>query len=110
MRRGVIPEQMEDKWFIYWKDGELYFHRSWTGRCIYVVKFESEQAGCRMIEALANRDHEQYQETSEERDKAMISFLIDVVLLHRLSRKFRLASDAAGVPQLKAAARGRLRL
>jgi hypothetical protein len=83
VRRGVIPEQMEDKWFIYWNDGELYFHRSWTGRCIYVVKFEADQTGCRMIEALANRDPGQYQETSDDRDRAMISFLIDVVLLHR---------------------------
>ena len=22
---------MEDKWFIYWKDDALFFHRSWTG-------------------------------------------------------------------------------
>ncbi len=30
MRRGVIPREMEDKWFVYWKDDTLYFHRSWT--------------------------------------------------------------------------------
>lgn len=72
-RRGVIPEQMEDKWFIYWSADELYFHRSWTGHCVYVVKFEAEQTGFRMIEALANRDHQQYQGTSDAQDKAMIS-------------------------------------
>lgn len=26
---------MEDKWFVHLTDGTLYFHRSWTGRCIY---------------------------------------------------------------------------
>jgi hypothetical protein len=74
---------MEDKWFICWIEGELFFHRSWTGHCIYVVKFETDQTGCRMVKALVNRDHEQYRETSNDRDAAMISFLIDVVLLHR---------------------------
>ncbi|WP_223257705.1 hypothetical protein [Pectobacterium peruviense] len=31
MRQGIIPKQMEDKWFIYFEDGWLRFHRSWTG-------------------------------------------------------------------------------
>ena len=35
IRRGVVPEAMEDKWFIYWKEGMLFFQRSWTGFCIY---------------------------------------------------------------------------
>lgn len=68
---------------MYWNEGELFFHRSWTGYCMYVVEFETDQAGCRMVKALVNRDHEQYRETSNDRDAAMISFLIDVVLLHR---------------------------
>lgn len=82
IRRGVIPKQMEDKWFVYWSDGELFFHRSWTGYCIYVTKFKTDTDGCTMVEALANRDLEQYQETNDEEDKAMISFLIDVLVLH----------------------------
>lgn len=83
MRRGVIPEAMEDKWFIYWSRNRLYFHRSWTGYCIYVVRFKCDDAGGKIVEALANRDAGQYLEADDERDKAMISFLIDVVLLHR---------------------------
>ena len=34
IRAGHIPEMMEDKWFIYWQDDRLFFHRSWTGYCI----------------------------------------------------------------------------
>jgi len=83
IRSGVIPEAMEDKWFVYWNNDELFFHRSWTGYCVYVAKFEAGQNGCRMIEALANRDPEQYGETSDEQDKAMLAFLVDVVLLQR---------------------------
>lgn len=82
-RRGVIPEAMEDKWFIHWSRNRLYFHRSWTGLCIYVVRFTADKAGWTAVDALANRNPDQYLETDDERDKAMISFLIDVVLLHR---------------------------
>ncbi len=83
IRRGVIPAQMEDKWFIYWDDGELFFHRSWTGCCVYVVKFQTDNDGYKAVEARVNRDPLQYGETNDGKDKAMILFLIDVVLLHR---------------------------
>lgn len=83
IRRGVIPEAMEDKWFIYENEAKLYFHRSWTGYCVYVVSLEADTDGVKIVKALVNRDPEQYEETNDEADKATISFLIDVVLLHR---------------------------
>jgi hypothetical protein len=83
IRRGLVPKQMEDKWFIYWKDETLFFHRSWTGFCIYVVRFTTECDSCRMIEADVNRDPEQYKEASNERDAEMISYIMDVLLLHQ---------------------------
>lgn len=36
--RGFLPESMEDRWFIYYED-YLYVHRSWSGKCIYKLKF-----------------------------------------------------------------------
>ena len=83
IRRGLVPEQMEDKWFIYWKDGTLFFHRSWTGICVYVIHFATAGDSYRMLEADVNRDPEQYRETSDERDAEMISYLVDVLLLRR---------------------------
>ena len=83
IHRGVIPEQMEDKWFIFWKDDSLFFHRSWTGYCIYVVRFTTKADNFMMIEADVNRDPEQYNETNDENDIEMISCLVDVVLLHK---------------------------
>ncbi|MGB6299866.1 MAG: hypothetical protein WBF90_27350 [Rivularia sp. (in: cyanobacteria)] len=35
---GLIPKRMEDKWFIYLEDNWLYFHRSWSGFCIFKVR------------------------------------------------------------------------
>lgn len=81
--RGLVPEQMEDKWFIYWKDDTLFFHRSWTGFCIYVVRFAADGDTYRMIEADVNRDPAQYKGTSDERDAEKISYLVDVLLLHQ---------------------------
>lgn len=84
IRSGLLPEEMEDKWFIYWSDDTLFFHRSWTGICIYVVRFEcEEQRGARMFEAAVNRSPGQYGETSDETDAQMISYLIDILLLHQ---------------------------
>ena len=31
---GLKPQAMEDKWFVYFDEGYLYLHRSWTGYCI----------------------------------------------------------------------------
>ena len=93
VRRGFIPEEMEDKWFIYWEDGTLYFHRSWTGLCIYVVRFSSDGEGCRMTEALVNRDPAQWRGMDDKADAALISYLIDVLLLRRPA-DFPLAGDS----------------
>jgi len=83
IQRGVIPEQMEDKWFIFWNDDALFFHRSWTGFCIYIVRFATKANNFVMIEADMNRDPEQYDETNDESDAEMISYLVDVLLLHQ---------------------------
>ena len=83
IRRGLVPEQMEDKWFIYWQDDTLFFHRSWTGFCIYVVHFIPEGDRYGMVEADANRDPAQYKGMNDERDARMISYLVEVLLLHR---------------------------
>ena len=83
IRLGLLPAQMEDKWFVYWQDDRLHFHRSWTGMCIYIVRFKAEGDGCRMVEADVNRDEEQYRGYGDEREPARISSLINMLLLHR---------------------------
>ena len=84
IRAGFIPEWMEEKWFIYWRDDALYFHRSWTGFCIYVVRFVREGEAWRMVRADVNRDYEQYQMEDDEEDVALIHNLIDGHLLERV--------------------------
>jgi len=38
IKNGLIPQEMEDKWFIYYENDWLFFHRSWTGYGIYRAK------------------------------------------------------------------------
>jgi len=83
LQRGLVPEEMEDKWFIYWENDTLNFHRSWTGNCIYRVRFVPDGDAYRMIAAEVNRDPEQYRETDDEMDARLIVYLIDVLLLGR---------------------------
>ena len=39
IRRGLIPREMEDKWFIFYEEPWLYLHRSWTGAASTVSGF-----------------------------------------------------------------------
>ena len=83
IRQGVVPEEMEDKWFIFWQDDALHFHRSWNGHCLFIVRFAKEDKGWRMVEAEVNRDPEQYRETNDDNDAKLIPYLIDILLLGR---------------------------
>jgi hypothetical protein len=85
--RGLVPREMEDKWFIYEDRGAVYFHRSWTGACIFRVRFEAAKGRYRVAEVLVSRDPEQYAGGQTERDEQyeprLLRFLIDNLLLGR---------------------------
>src|SRR5690349_8009086 len=66
---GLVPEQMEDKWFIYHADGWLRFHRSWTGAMIYWLRLDRSPTGFRVTESWVNRDPHQYNEKDTAYDR-----------------------------------------
>jgi hypothetical protein len=84
IKRGLIPQEMEDKWFIFFEEPCLYFHRGWTGMCIYVIRFEVSETGASVVESWVNRDPEQYGKTDTEYDRAIVKFLIEALLLGKL--------------------------
>ena len=79
--RGLVPREMEDKWFVYFDEPWLIFHRSWTGLCVYMVKLRAEAEGSAVEEAWVNRAPEEYRETDDAHDVAILSFLVDALLL-----------------------------
>ena len=79
---GLVPEEMEDKWFICWEEPWLHIHHSWTTHEIFRVRIEAQGAGTFAItEAFANRDPRQYNRTDDAHDAQFVRQLIRGVLL-----------------------------
>jgi hypothetical protein len=77
---GLIPVEMEDRWFIYYEAPWLYLNRSWTGFCIYMVRFEAFVDGMSAVTAIANRDPSQYSELDDSKDADFLARLLDRVI------------------------------
>lgn len=73
---GLILQQMEDKWFIYYENQWLYFHRSWTGNGMYKAKLNKETDGYSIKEFWAERNQEKYKNDDDNTDIETFSFLI----------------------------------
>lgn len=80
LRLGHIPEDMDDKWFIFFEDGWLYFHRSWTGACIFGVRLDGFPNRVRTVESWASRDEEHYRSVGVERERDLVEQLIQTRL------------------------------
>ena len=78
---GLIPEEMEDKWFIYHDGTTLHLHRSWTGICIFEVEFQEIGAEHVVRRALVNAEKSQCDRTDDAYDSALLHFLISNLLL-----------------------------
>ena len=50
--QGIIPEEMEEKWFMYFKNSNLYIYISWTGICLFIAKFNNNS----ISEIMVNSD------------------------------------------------------
>jgi hypothetical protein len=109
LREGVVPGQMEDKWFIFFEEPFLFFHRSWTGQPVYRVRLVESASGYRAEEAAwagelasGNEDQVPYQ-------AALLNFLVDNFLLGRSTpfpRPPGLQEQAPGVFQHHVAGTG----
>lgn len=77
IKQGYIPEEMEEKWFCYFKNDCLYQHRSWSGFCIDVIRFEEQDNKLRAISARVNRNPDQYSNVDNEEDVKRITEMLD---------------------------------
>lgn len=110
IRMGVVPEAMEDRWLVFFEEGRLHFHRSWTGVCVYVVRFEERPGGAEVVSAEVNRDPSRCGGADAARDRALILYLIDALLLGRPGAYPALPRDPdrAALEQGSTAGRGRI--
>lgn len=95
IKQGLIPQVMEDKWFVFHEESWLYFHRSWTGICIYGVRFQADAAGATVVESWVSGDSSAYHASPVDYERALLTFLIDALLLGKHAA-FPLPSDDEG--------------
>ena len=76
IKEGHKPQEMEDKWFMYYEDNKLFIHRSWTGYCIYIIDCSRSPE----LYVTASRNPEQYKETDIEKDKIQVNILINQLI------------------------------
>lgn len=76
IRKGHIPEAMEDHWFMYCDEEYIRYYRSWTGICIYEARYEKTDDGYLITSIKANRLQDQYRETNDRRDYYLFMYLL----------------------------------
>lgn len=82
IKQGFIPLDMDDRWFIYYEAHTLYFYRSWSGICIFVVKFkEFDNGSGEIYEVLVTNDKGWQEYSNEEHDRLLLHSLIYEQLL-----------------------------
>lgn len=78
LRYGFYPDN-DTRWFVYVADNCLYFHRSWTGFCIFKMPIQVKDGVYRLNELIANRDPDQYNPTEDHDDRETIVDLLHIL-------------------------------
>jgi len=74
---GAVPRVMEDKWFIFYEEPCLHFHRSWTGDAIFAVRWKVTPKEAQVVEVLVNADPKQYRGRDDAADVALVKRILD---------------------------------
>jgi hypothetical protein len=83
---GCIPNGMDERWFMYYDEPWFYMHRSWTGYCIYKVRFEECATGFKIVEVIANRDPSQYIVADDALDASLLQEILDDIKLYNVGK------------------------
>jgi len=81
IRRGFIPRDMGERWFIYWDGQYLNFHRSWTGNLIYRLRLVEEDDKVVGTELIIERDENIFKYSTVEKEIEMVETLVKSILL-----------------------------
>jgi len=81
LKLGLVPRQMEDKWFIYYEEPHLFFHRSWTGQPVYRLTLRKKPDGAEIHQALWSNVLAEAREADPGYQVLLLDFLISNLLL-----------------------------
>lgn len=96
VRQGVVPEEMEDKWFVVCDGDVLDVHRSWTGHHLFRAELEKAPFGERVARLTVNRHPAQFR-TDEAVAAAQLAWVCDVLLL---DHRYRVWPDTLRIPSI----------
>lgn len=82
---GLVPTDMDDKWFIFMEDNQVFFHRSWTGHCIFSIKFEEKAGTMIAVEAMVNSCQDQYKPINDEVEIRLLRELMSKVIVSKVN-------------------------
>jgi len=85
---GLVPQSMEDKWFVYYEEPHLFIHRSWTGQPVYRLTLNSTPEEAQVAEALWSKDLA----TMADADLNYQAQLVDFLLSNLLRQDLRSSS------------------
>ncbi len=105
LKLGLVPYQMEDKWFIYYENNHVFFHRSWTRFEIFRAKINSLDNGCYSInEFYVEQNEEIYNELHDQNNISNFKSQIEYLSNRKINNHVKNAifgvvvGDALGVP------------
>ena len=93
LEAGLVPETMEDKWFVHFEAPYVFLHRSWTGKPVYRVELKRESNSASVVEALWAGDASAADEANTAYQALLLEFLIANLLLGQ-ARPFPRPADA----------------
>jgi hypothetical protein len=95
---GFVPQAMEDKWFIYYEQPHLFFHRSWTGQPVYRIKFVPSGSSYQVEEAAWATELSRGHEDQLTYQSELLAFLISNLILGKSTPFPRPAGLHEGMP------------
>ena len=77
LRRGHIPDAMEDHWFMYSDDKAIRYYRSWTGMPAFEARYVKTNLGAKITSLKMNRELCQWGVNGDDAGLAFFLYLID---------------------------------
>jgi len=81
LQEGLLPACMEDKWFVYYEEPHLFFHRSWTGSPVYRISLAADAESWSVTEALWADKFAEKGEGDPAYQARLLDFLVSNLLL-----------------------------
>jgi len=76
IRKGHIPDAMEDHWFMYCDDEYIRYYRSWTGMCAFEAHYKKEASGYIIDNLKINHALAEFGVNGDEAGVALFVYLV----------------------------------